>query len=254
MLTAALRSHSRVGVRKIIAGMKAGALLALPISVACGAAGIIVGVVGQTGIGLQFTQFVMALSGGYMFTALILISLVALILGMGLPVTAAYIVLAVMAVPLLGDFGLPVLTAHLIVFWLSQTSNVTPPIALAAFAGAGVANANPMKASVEAFKLAAGLFVIPIMMAYTGLINVTGDALGLLMAIVQTAAIIVAMAVVIEGYLLRKLTLVERLLAFISLPILLFNPAGFGLVGAFLVCVVIGLQWKKGTPSLKTAS
>ncbi len=123
--------------------MKSGALLALPISAACGAAGIIVGVVGQTGIGLQFTQFVTALSGGYLFTALLLISLVALILGMGLPVTAAYIVLAVIAVPLLGDFGLPLLTSHLIIFWLSQTSNVTPPIALAAFAGAGVANANP---------------------------------------------------------------------------------------------------------------
>ena len=239
LVTAALRSHSRVGVRKIIEGMKAGALLALPISVACGAAGIIVGVVGQTGIGLQFTQFVVALSGGYMFTALVLISLVALILGMGLPVTAAYIVLAVMAVPLLGDFGLPLLTSHLIVFWLSQTSNVTPPIALAAFAGAGVANANPMKASVEAFKLAAGLFIIPIMMAYTGLINTSGDVFGLMFAVVQTIAIIVAMAVTIEGYLLRKLTLVERLLALISLPVLLFNPAGLGWIGVMMVIIIV---------------
>ena len=253
LITAALRSHSRVGVSKIIQGMKAGALLALPISVACGAAGIIVGVVGQTGIGLQFTQFVMALSGGYMFTALVLISLVALILGMGLPVTAAYIVLAVMAVPLLGDFGLPLLTSHLIVFWLSQTSNVTPPIALAAFAGAGVANANPMKASVEAFKLAAGLFVIPIMMAYTGLINVTGDTVGLVLAIVTTTSIIVAMAVVIEGYLLRKLTLVERLMALISLPVLLFNPAGFSLVGTVLILIVVGIQMKS-TPAVSRVS
>ena len=253
LLTAALRSHSRVGIRKIIEGMKAGALLALPISVACGAAGVIVGVVGQTGIGLQFTQFVMALSGGYMFTALVLISLVALILGMGLPVTAAYIVLAVMAVPLLGDFGLPLLTSHLIVFWLSQTSNVTPPIALAAFAGAGVANANPMRASVEAFKLAAGLFVIPVMMAYTGLINTTGDALGLVIAIVQTTSIIIAMAMVIEGYLLHKLTLVERLMALISLPVLLFDPAGFGLAGTVLILAVVGLQWKNA-PTLKTVS
>ncbi|OED45038.1 transporter [Endozoicomonas sp. (ex Bugula neritina AB1)] len=244
LLTAALRSHSRVGIPKIIEGMKAGALLALPISVACGAAGIIVGVVGQTGIGLQFTQFVMALSGGYMFTALILISLVALILGMGLPVTAAYIVLAVMAVPLLGDFGLPLLTSHLIVFWLSQTSNVTPPIALAAFAGAGVANANPMKASVEAFKLAAGLFVIPIMMAYTGLINAGEDVVGLILAIVQTLAIILTMAMAIEGYLLRKLTLFERCLSFICLPVLLFNPLGLNWLGVLLVIFVILMQWK----------
>ncbi|MBO9493773.1 hypothetical protein J7438_06700 [Thalassotalea sp. G20_0] len=84
-------------------------------------------------------------------------------------------------------------------FWLSQTSNVTPPIALAAFAGAGVANAKPMKASVEAFKLAAGLFVIPMMMAYTGLINTSADLLGLVIATLQTTAIIVAMAMTIEG-------------------------------------------------------
>ncbi|MGI9282561.1 MAG: TRAP transporter permease [Endozoicomonas sp.] len=244
LLTAALRKHSRVGIKKIIEGLKSGALLALPISVACAAAGIIVGVVGQTGIGLQFTQFVMALSGGYLFTALILISLVALVLGMGLPVTAAYIVLAVMAVPLLGDFGLPLLTSHLIVFWLSQTSNVTPPIALAAFAGAGVANASPMKSSVEAFKLAAGLFLIPIMMAYTGLINTEGDFAGLLMAVAQTIAIIIAMAVAIEGYLIKGLTLLERGLAVISLPVLLFNPAGLGFVGIALVSVLLFMQWQ----------
>ncbi|GAM70380.1 TRAP-type transport system [Vibrio sp. JCM 19236] len=142
LVVASMRKHSRINFSQFLLGMKNGALLALPISAACGAAGIIVGVVGQTGIGLQFTQFVMDFSGGQMLVALGLISIVALILGMGLPVTAAYIVLAVMAVPMLTDFGLPLLTAHLIVFWLSQTSNVTPPIALAAFAGAGVANAN----------------------------------------------------------------------------------------------------------------
>ena len=245
LVTAGLHNHSRIGVQKIILGMKNGALLALPISAACGAAGVIVGVVGQTGIGLQFTQFVMTLSGGYLFTALLLISLVALVLGMGLPVTAAYIVLAVMAVPLLGDFGLPLLTAHLLVFWLSQTSNVTPPIALAAFAGAGVACANPIKASVEAFKLAAGLFVIPIMMAYSGLINTDGNAFGFVVGVVQTLTIIVAMAMAVEGYLLRALSWVERIVCGLSLPLLLFNPAGFGLLGLLLVFAVIILQWHR---------
>ena len=118
--------------------------------------------------------------------ALGLICIVALVLGMGLPVTAAYIVLAVMAVPMLSDFGLSLLTAHLIIFWLSQTSNVTPPIALAAFAGAGVANANPMKSSVEAFKLAGGLFIIPIMMAYTNLVSPGTGMLDLGFSILQT--------------------------------------------------------------------
>ena len=244
LITAALRKHSRTGIYKIIEGMKAGAILALPISAACAAAGIIVGVVGQTGIGLQFTQFVMDLSGGYLFSALILISLVALILGMGLPVTAAYIVLAVMAVPLLGDFGLPLLTSHLIVFWLSQTSNVTPPIALAAFAGAGVAHASPIKSSVEAFKLAMGLFLIPLMMAYSHLINGSGSLFELSVAVIQTGTIIVALAISIEGYLIKKLTLLERGCAILSLPLLLLNPAEFGWIGMLLMLFILGMQWK----------
>ncbi|WP_157582250.1 TRAP transporter permease [Shewanella woodyi] len=244
IVTAALRKHSRIGLTKFMLGMKNGALMALPISVACGAAGIIVGVVGQTGIGLQFTQFVMEFSGGYMLVALGLISIVALILGMGLPVTAAYIVLAVMAVPMLGDFGLPLLTAHLIVFWLSQTSNVTPPIALAAFAGAGVANANPMKSSIEAFKLAGGLFIIPIMMAYTDLLNPEASAFEFAFAIAQTTAIIIAIAVSIEGYLLRCLSSVERGVAFMTVPLILLNPFGAGAIGILLLAGLIVVQWK----------
>lgn len=244
LMTAALRQHSRIGLKKFIEGMKNGALMALPISAACGAAGIIVGVVGQTGIGLQFTQFVMDFSGGYMLIALGLISLVALVLGMGLPVTAAYIVLAVMAVPMLTDFGLPLLTAHLIVFWLSQTSNVTPPIALAAFAGAGVANANPMKSSVEAFKLAGGLFIIPIMMAYTSIVNPNDGMPALLFSIVQTLTIIVAIAIAIEGYLIRSLNMVERLVALLAIPLLLLNPFGLGPLGIVIIIGLIVIQWR----------
>jgi TRAP transporter 4TM/12TM fusion protein len=248
LVTAALRKHSRIGLQKFIQGMKSGALMALPISAACGAAGIIVGVVGQTGIGLQFTQFVMDFSGGYMLIALGLICLVALVLGMGLPVTAAYIVLAVMAVPMLGDFGLPLLTAHLIIFWLSQTSNVTPPIALAAFAGAGVANANPMKSSLEAFKLAGGLFIIPIMMAYTDLVTPGASAFDLGLSIAQTLSIIVAIAISIEGYLLRRLTLIERIFALLTIPLILMNPFGIGFIGIIVMGILTCLQWRDRVP------
>ncbi|GAM62855.1 TRAP-type transport system [Vibrio ishigakensis] len=244
LVVASMRKHSRINFSQFWLGMKNGALLALPISAACGAAGIIVGVVGQTGIGLQFTQFVMDFSGGQMLVALGLISIVALILGMGLPVTAAYIVLAVMAVPMLTDFGLPLLTAHLIVFWLSQTSNVTPPIALAAFAGAGVANANPMRSSVEAFKLAGGLFIIPIMMAYTDIVNTQDGVVAVLLSVAQTLAIIIAVAITIEGYLLKSLKLVERVVAFIAIPLLLLNPYNLGILGAALVLGIFLLQLK----------
>lgn len=206
------RKHSRITPKLFFEGMKQGALLALPISLACGTAGIVVGVVGQTGIGLQFTQFLIALSGGELIAALALIALAAVILGMGLPVTAAYIVLSIMAVPTLLDFGISMLAAHMIVFWLSQTSNVTPPIALAAFAGAGIAKASPMKSAVQAFKLAQGFFLIPLMMAFSGLIYQSGDLGGFAFATLNTIALIVAFAGAIEGYFADYLSKAERII------------------------------------------
>ena len=100
-----------------------------------------------------------------------------------------------------------------------------------------------MRSSVEAFKLAGGLFLIPLMMAYTGLINTDGDLSGLITAILQTIAIIIALAVAIEGYLLHELTRSERLMSVITLPVLLFNPAGLWFIGALLIAAIVALQW-----------
>ncbi|WP_232504273.1 hypothetical protein [Shewanella benthica] len=121
---------------------------------------------------------------------------------------------------------------------------MTPPIALAAFAAAGVANANPMKSSVEAFKLAGGLFIIPIMMAYTDLVSPEASALEFGFAIAQTAAIIVALAISIEGYLLRALSKMERVIALMMAPLILFNPFGAGFVGILVIIGLIIVQWK----------
>lgn len=205
LVAAMTRKHSRISLKLFIEGLREGALLAIPISVACATAGIVVGVVGQTGIGLQFTQFLIAMSGGHLWSVLALIAVAAVVLGMGLPVTAAYIVLSIMAVPALMDFGLGILTAHMIVFWLSQTSNVTPPIALAAFAGAGIANASPMRSAVQAFKLAQGFFLIPAMMAFSGLIWIDGEPMHFVIGVISTISLFVAFAGGIEGQLFSPL-------------------------------------------------
>ena len=241
LVAAMCRKHSRITVAVFFEGMKEGALLALPISVACGTAGIVVGVVGQTGIGLQFTQFLMALSGGYLWSVLGLIAIAAVILGMGLPVTAAYIVLSIMAVPSLTELGVGLLAAHMIVFWLSQTSNVTPPIALAAFAAAGIANTSPMRSAVQAFKLAQGFFIIPIMMAFSGLIWMEGQNIDFVIAIVLTIGLIVAFAGTIEGRLATKLPLFARGLLLIAgftmlVPYIFINMAGIAII--VMVCLI----------------
>ncbi|MDN2662163.1 TRAP transporter fused permease subunit [Psychromonas sp. 14N.309.X.WAT.B.A12] len=238
LVAAMCRKHSRITVSVFFEGMKEGAILALPISVACGTAGIVVGVVGQTGIGLQFTQFLMALSGGYLWSVLGLIAIAAVILGMGLPVTAAYIVLSIMAVPSLTELGVGLLAAHMIVFWLSQTSNVTPPIALAAFAAAGIANTSPMKSAVQAFKLAQGFFIIPIMMAFSGLIWMEGENIDFAVAIVLTIGLIVAFAGCIEGRLATKLPVVYRILLLVSAFAMLVHYPYINVIGLVLIVMI----------------
>jgi TRAP transporter 4TM/12TM fusion protein len=244
LVAAMCRKHSRISIPVFIQGMKEGALLALPISVACGTAGIVVGVVGQTGIGLQFTQFLMALSGGYLWSVLGLIAIAAMILGMGLPVTAAYIVLSIMAVPSLTELGVGLLAAHMIVFWLSQTSNVTPPIALAAFAAAGIANCSPMKAAVQAFKLAQGFFIIPIMMAFSGLIWMEGENTEFVISIVLTIGLIFAVAGSIEGRLFTVLASYSRVLLLLSAFALLFSNHFINTAGLIIILIIALLNYK----------
>ena len=227
IVTSWLRAHTRVHPRMILDGLCKGAIMALQISAACATAGIVVGIISQTGIGLQFTESVVEIASGDLWLALLMVAVAALVLGMGLPVTAAYIVIAILAAPTLRGLGLPLVTSHMIIFWLSQTSNVTPPIALAAFAGAGIAQSSPMRAAVEAFKLAGGFFIIPVMMAYSSLLLLDGVSIAnMLWAAVATLALITWIAIAVEGFALKATAINERLL-FILAALLLLPPNNF---------------------------
>ncbi|WP_299005548.1 TRAP transporter fused permease subunit [uncultured Shewanella sp.] len=240
IFSAMCRKSTRITLSTFFSGMKQGALQALPISVACGSAGIVVGVVGQTGIGLQFTQFLMVLSSGYLWSVLALIAFAAVILGMGLPVTAAYIVLSIMAVPSLTELGVDLLTAHMIVFWLSQTSNVTPPIALAAFAGAAIAKASPMKSAIQAFKLSQGFFIIPAMMAFSGLIFYGEVSLtSYFYAIFITIILILGFAASIEGFFFHPLPVWQRLLLLSASLSILLSQDTLRLIGIIMVGIIL---------------
>ena len=233
LLASLLRSHTRIGLAQLLAGLRQGAMLAVSISVACAVAGLVVGTIGQTGIGLQFTESVVALSGGQLWLALILVAVAALVLGMGLPATAAYIVLAVMTGPALQELGLALITAHMIIFWLAQSSNVTPPIALAAFAGAGVAGASPMGSAVEAVKLASGLFIIPLMMAYSPLLlGAEFGWTGVLLSAVVTGLLMLMLAMLLQQYLFRPVTSGGRAIALLAAALLVYPSTASRAVGA----------------------
>ena len=235
LLASLLRTHTRIGLSQLIEGLRQGAMLAVSISVACAVAGLVVGTIGQTGIGLQFTESVVALSGGQLWLALLLVAIAALVLGMGLPATAAYIVLAVMTGPALQELGLALITAHMIIFWLAQSSNVTPPIALAAFAGAGVAGAAPMQSAVEAVKLASGLFVIPLMMAFSPLLlSAENGWSGVLMSALVTGLMMLMLSMVLQRFLFAPVSFLHRAMALVAAGCLVYPSSASRLVGGLL--------------------
>jgi TRAP-type uncharacterized transport system fused permease subunit len=216
------------------------------VSVACAAAGIIVGMVTLTGMGLKFSSLVLELSFGIKALAILLIGAASLVLGMGLPVTASYIVLATLAGPALLDMGVPLLVTHMIVFWYSQDANVTPPVSLASFAGAGVARANPMRTAFTSWKLAKGLYIIPLVMAYRPLLGM-GKTYSLLhwevaLAMLTTLLGLVAFAAAIERYFIRKATWPETLLFLAAAAGLLWPEGWFDVAGILLLSCAIGLQ------------
>jgi len=207
-------------LKLLIKALENGAKNAIMVSVACAAAGIIVGMVTLTGMGLKFSSLVLDLSYGIKVLAILLIGAASLVLGMGLPVTASYIVLATLAGPALMDMGVPIMVAHMIVFWYSQDANVTPPVSLASFAGAGVAGANPMKTAFTSWKLAKGLYIIPIIMAYRPLLGM-GKNYELMhwevgLAILITTLGLIAFASGLERYFLRKATWLETVLFWLA--------------------------------------
>ncbi len=207
-------------IKTVIAALERGALNAIMVSVACAAAGIIVGMVTLTGMGLKFSSLVLELSLGIKALAIILIGAASLVLGMGLPVTASYIVLAALAGPALLDMGVPLLVTHMIVFWYSQDANVTPPVSLASFAGAGVAGANPMQTAFSSWKLAKGLYIIPLVMAYRPLLGL-GPGYELFnwqvgLSVGATLLGLIAFASGLERYFLRRATWLETVLFWLA--------------------------------------
>lgn len=232
--------------RQIVSGLDKGARNAIMVSVACAAAGIIVGMVTLTGMGLKFSSLVLDLSYGIKALAILLIGLASLVLGMGLPVTASYIVLATLAGPALLDMGVPLLIAHMIVFWYSQDANVTPPVSLASFAGAGVAKANPMQTAFTSWKLAKGLYIIPIIMAYRPLLGL-GDNYELLnwevgLAVLVTTLGLVAFASALDRYFFRKATWLETGLFWLAAAGLLWPEYWADAVGLLVFALAICLQ------------
>jgi TRAP-type uncharacterized transport system fused permease subunit len=242
------RKETRMWPKDILDALYIGARNCVSTAAILICAGIVIGIVGITGVGVKFSGMVIELSGGHLFLAIILVMLASLVLGMGLPVTAAYIFLAVLAAPALQQLGISLLAAHMIIFWYSQDANVTPPVCLAAYSASGIAGSKPMKTGFAAWKLAKGLYIIPFLFAYTPLLF-EGPIHEVLFTAVSATLGLLAFTITMEGYFLRGLFLWERgLMGLATLgllwPYTAFRIAGLLILGAMYLAQKLAARRK----------
>lgn len=231
-----LRKHTRINFKSILSAMEDGAKKAVSVAAACACAGIIVGIVTLTGLGLTFANLIVSLAGGLLLPTLLFTMVASIILGMGLPTTAKYIVLATMAAPALVQLGVPLIAAHLFILYFGVIADVTPPVALAAYAGAGIAGGESFKTGVQALKLASAGFLIPFIFAMSPELLLIDVTLGQAVAAILSACVgVVAFASAMQDYFISKTKIWERGL-FLAGALMLINPdvtmdaLGLGLV------------------------
>ncbi len=205
-----LKRENRMGLGDIRDALATGAKNMVVTGILLVTVGIVIGTINMTGISISFSQLVVQWSGSSILLALLFITIASLLLGMGLPVTAAYVMIAILTVPALTEMGVGLLAAHMIIFWLSQDSNVTPPVCLAAFAASSIAGSRPMATGFASWKLAKGLYILPVLFAYSGLISGTWGERFITFGFALLG--LFAFAAFTTKYFFRPLSIVERIL------------------------------------------
>lgn len=222
-LVSYLNRSSVLTPRRMVETCIAAAHAVIPVALACAAAGVIIGIITLTGIGLKFSTLVVLLSNGSLPLALVLTMLTCLVLGMGLPTAAAYILVATLVAPALVDLGVSLLAAHLFVLYSAMLSSITPPVALAAYAAASIANGNPLKIAVLACQFGMAAFAVPYFFVYDPAI-LGIDVTYLQIAVSFVTAILggICASAAMLGFFTDRLNLLERLL-FAGTAILFMN-------------------------------
>lgn len=235
---------NRITPKKIWEALAAGAQGMITVAVACGIAGIIAGLISVTGLAYMLFNSIVAIAGNKLIVALFLTMLCCIVLGMGVPTTANYCIMAATCAPILVQMGVPILAAHFFVFYFGIVADLTPPVALAAYAGAAIAQANPMKSAVTATKLAIGAFIVPYVFALNPamLFIGTNSVLEIILIVITSLIGIFAVSASLEGYMFGHMHWYERLIS-ISGGLLLIYPGWItDLIGLSLLAVVIAIQ------------
>ena len=246
-----------------VKALRGGSLSVLNVASTCAGAGIIVGTVTLTGLGLKFSSIVLQYAGGSLLLTAIYTSLIVWIVGLAVPVTASYIICAVIAAPALITLGVPDFAAHMFIFYYAVLSEVSPPTALSPFAAAAITGGDPYKTTLQCWKYTTPAFLVPFMfvldpsgtgLLLTGSFKTLGQAdWGSIALVTITAAIgIVALAGGLQGWLLKRTTWIERVMLIVAGFLLVYPKAAFDVIGFALVVIVLFTQWLRRSPAPST--
>ena len=240
---------NRITPKRIWEALAAGAQGMITVAVACGIAGIIAGLISVTGLAYMLFNSIVTLAGNHLIIALFLTMLCCIVLGMGVPTTANYCIMAATCAPILVQMGVPILAAHFFVFYFGIVADLTPPVALAAYAGAAIAQANPMKTALTSTKLAIGAFIVPYIFALNPSMLFIGEvtAFDIILIIVSSLVGIFAVSASLEGYILEHMEWYERIIAVVGGLLLIYPGIVTDLIGLSLAAVVIVIQMIKRT-------
>ncbi len=248
-----LRKETRLTPARLLSALEDAAIKALPVSIACAAAGIIIGTVFISGFGLKFTNLIVTIAAGRLWVGLILTMIASLILGMGLTATAVYITVAALVIPAIVNMGVEPIAAHLFAFYFGIVSAITPPVCLAAFAAAGIAASNPMRTGFIACRLGIATYILPFVFVYAPGLLVVGPWWEVLRSFVATTLGLFALTVVSERWLYSHVPWFAVLIMLIPailllVPFLSYNAAGLPM----LLGVIIFLRHQRPQPVLST--
>ncbi|HEY8425920.1 MAG TPA: TRAP transporter permease [Limnochordales bacterium] len=243
---AMLHPSTRMSGREILAALEQGARGALGVVMATAVAGIVIGVITLTGLGLKLASGVVQLAQGNLLLTMVATMLTSLVLGMGVPTTANYVITSTIAAPALLQLGVPLLAAHMFVFYFGVVADITPPVALAAYAGAGIAGSNPMRTGVVASRLAVGAFIIPYIFVLSPVLLLQDVTLASsLQMLVTSLAGMFGVAVAMGGFLRTTLALWERALLLVAGVMMIDPNVVTDVVGLALMAAVVASQvWK----------
>lgn len=233
---------NKMGIQKVVQAMAEGAKSAIPISTACAAAGLVIAGIMSTGLGGKLNSIILSITSGQLFLSLILIMIMCIVLGMGMPVSAAYVLTAMLAAPVLINLGVSPIAAHLFIVYFSIISAITPPVAVAAFAAAGIAKTNPTRVGIEAFVLGSASYIIPFVFVYNPALLMNGTLIEIIYTFLSTSIGIIIIGSGITGYFYRQAGSIIRSLLIFSGILLIFPSILINFIGVISALALFLIQ------------